>query len=179
VRASTCARQFGLQQCREAWVLWIDADEQPDERMVAALARLATPAAVPEAGFSLERRTYFLGRPIRFCGWRGETVLRVFRREQARFDDAPVHERVLVEGPVGRLDAALEHHSYADWDDCVGKLVRYARAGAEKARGAARRAAASAAALRSHVRPAARVPRRLPRPAAVRARSDAGLPEVR
>lgn len=131
-------RQFALAQCREAWVLWIDADERLDPAVVDALGRLAGPPAPPEDGFALERRSYFLGRRIRFCGWRGESVLRVFRRERARFDDAPVHERALVEGRLGRLPGALEHHSYATWDDCARKLVSYAHAGAEKARRAGR-----------------------------------------
>ena len=133
-------RQLALAQCREPWVLWIDADERLDGTAVTALGRLAGPAAVKEAGFALDRRTHFLGRRIRFCGWRGETVVRVFRRECARFDDAPVHERVFVEGSIGRLAGVLEHHSYAGWDDCVGKLVRYAHAGARKARQAGRSA---------------------------------------
>ena len=131
-------RQFALDQCREAWVLWIDADEWLDPAAVDALGRLAALPAPQENGFALERRTYFLGRRIHFCGWRGESVLRAFRRESARFDDAPVHERVLVEGRVGRLPGALEHRSYATWDDCVRKLTSYAHAGAEKARRAGR-----------------------------------------
>jgi hypothetical protein len=131
-------RQFALAQCREPWVLWIDADEWLDGTAVAAVARVAGRPATQEAGFALERRTYFLGRRIRFCGWRGESVLRLFRSASARFDDALVHERVLVAGRVGRLDGVLEHHSYADWDDCVRKLVRYAQAGAQKARRAGR-----------------------------------------
>ncbi len=145
-------RQFALAQCRESWVLWIDADECLDETAVTALERLAGLPVVQEGGFALERRTYFLGRRIRFCGWRGEAVVRVFRRASARFDDAPVHERVLVEGRIGRLAGVLEHHSYADWDDCVRKLTVYAQAGAQKARRAGRSAGALDVLLRPPLR---------------------------
>jgi len=145
-------RQFALAQCREEWVLWIDADEWLDPAAVEALGRLAALSPPAENGFTLERRTYFLGRRIRFCGWRGERVLRLFRRASARFDDAPVHERVLVEGRVGSLPGALEHHSYATWDDCVRKLTAYAHAGAEKARRAGRRAGALDVLLRPPLR---------------------------
>jgi hypothetical protein len=139
-------RRFALAQCREPWVLWLDADERLDERAVAEVRRVtggrpASEGCPPEAdGFALERRTFFLGRRIRFCGWRGETVLRLFRRERASFDDAPVHERVRVEGQLGRLGGAIEHHSYATWEACVRKLSEYARAGAERARRAGRSA---------------------------------------
>jgi len=131
-------RAFALARCGEPWVLWIDADERLDAAAVAALRRVTAAPGPAESGFTLARRSWFLGRRIRFCGWRGETVLRVFRRERARFDDAPVHERVRVEGGIGRLAGTLEHHSYATWDDCVRKLTEYAHAGAGKARRAGR-----------------------------------------
>lgn len=131
-------RQFALAQCREPWVLWIDADERLDARALVSL-RQAVESGRAEGG-RLLRRTWFLGRPIRHCGWSGERVLRLFRREAARFDDAPVHERVLVQGSIIDLDGTLDHHSYATWDDCRDKLVRYAAAGAERARRSGRRA---------------------------------------
>jgi len=131
-------RRFALAQCREPWVLWIDADETPAEGAATAIAAvLAAPSA---EGYRLERVTWFLGRRIRWCGWRGERVLRLFRRDAASFDDRPVHETVRVEGMVADLDARLEHHSYETWPDCVGKMTRYASAGAERARRAGRRA---------------------------------------
>jgi len=131
-------RRFALAQCREPWVLWIDADETlaPD-----AAARLAAAVAAPDAaGWRLERATWFLGRRIRWCGWRGERVLRLFRREAAAFDDQPVHETVRVEGTIRDLALRIEHHSYDTWRDCVDKMTRYAAAGTERARRAGRRA---------------------------------------
>jgi glycosyltransferase involved in cell wall biosynthesis len=130
-------RAFALAQAREPWVLWIDADEWPDERLIAAIGDAI---AGGESGFRVLRRTWFLGRPIRYCGWQGERILRLFRREHARFDDALVHEQVRVDGAIGTLEGTLEHHSYAAWGDCRDKLFRYAAAGAETARRAGRSA---------------------------------------
>jgi (heptosyl)LPS beta-1,4-glucosyltransferase len=139
-------RQFALEQCTRPWVLWIDADEWPDPRLIDALtARLGgAPGGEPAAsGFRIARHTWFLGRRIRFCGWQGESVVRLFRRERASFDDAPVHERVRVEGPgPGRLKGVIEHYSYRTIADCTAKCVRYAAAGADKAFARGRRAGA-------------------------------------
>jgi (heptosyl)LPS beta-1,4-glucosyltransferase len=132
-------RQYALEQCREPWVLWLDADEWLDSAAWAALERAV--AGVPrESGFTLTRRSWFLGRRIRFCGWQGERILRVFRRERAGFDDAAVHERVQVEGAIGRLEGTIEHHSYETWEDCARKLRAYAHAGALPGSRGARRA---------------------------------------
>jgi len=133
-------RQFGLERCREEWVLWLDADELLDLEAIESLRWAVESAGV--AGYRWLRRTWFLGRPILHCGWSGERVLRLFRRDAARFDDAPVHERVWVQGPVRDLRGVIEHRSYESWADCRDKLWRYAAAGAEQARRRGRRASA-------------------------------------
>lgn len=147
-------RQFALGLCTRPWVLWIDADERLDDRALAALTRMVAddPRAERNASGSFERRTWFLGRQIRWCGWRGERVTRLFPREAARFDDAPVHERVHLNGPVTPLVGVLEHHSYENWEACRTKLVKYAAAAAE----ARRRAGRSAGILDVAFRPLAR-----------------------
>jgi len=144
-------RRFALAQCSEPWVLWIDADETLEGQAPARIAaQMNSPGA--ENGWRLRRRTWFLGRPIRFCGWQGERVLRLFRREAAAFDDAPVHERVRVAGAIGDLDVTLEHRSYETWDDCRAKMIRYARAGAERMRREGRGASLSDLVVRPPLR---------------------------
>lgn len=133
-------RAFALAQCTEPWVLWLDADERLDAAAVDALRR-AVAAPGDATQFRLARATWFLGRRIRFCGWQAETLVRLFRRDRARFDDAEVHEQVAVEGPSGgTLAGTIEHRSYRTFADCTDKCVRYARAGAEKAFRRGRRA---------------------------------------
>ena len=143
-------RRFALERCTQPWVLWLDADERLDAAAVAAITRaVKSPEA---AGYRLRRRGWFLSRPIRFCGWGGETVLRLFRRERARFNDAPVHEQVMLEGRTLLLEGRIEHLSYESWEDCRDKLVRYAAAGAESARRAGRTAGVLDVVLRPPLR---------------------------
>ncbi len=133
-------RQFALRRCSQPWVLWLDADERLDGE---ALESLAEAVRSPRAGgYRIRRQGYFLGKRIRFCGWRNERVLRFFRREGARFNDKPVHESVVIPGPEGRLAGAIHHHSYERWVDCRDKLLRYAEASARRAHEGGRRASA-------------------------------------
>jgi (heptosyl)LPS beta-1,4-glucosyltransferase len=145
-------RQFALAQCTQDWVLWVDADERLDGAAEAAVRR-AVQAGGAFTHHRLGRAGWFLGRRIRWCGWRNERLVRLFRRDAAAFDDAPVHEAVRVrgEGP-GDLEGVLEHHSYRTWDDCRTKLVRYAEANADKAWRSGRRAGALDVALRPPLR---------------------------
>ena len=143
-------RRFGLEQCRERWVLWLDADERLDAAAVQAVRDASRSES--HAGYRIARRTWFLGRPIQHCGWGGERVLRLFRRDAASFADAAVHERVTIRGAVGELAGTIEHRSYERWSECRDKLFRYAAAGAEQARRRGRRAGPLDALLRPPLR---------------------------
>jgi glycosyltransferase involved in cell wall biosynthesis len=131
-------RQFALERCTQPWVLWLDADERLDERALAAL-RAAVAAGGADA-YRIRRVGYFLGRRVRFSGWQNDRVLRLFRREAARFNDKPIHESAVVQGVERRLEGAIHHHTYENWQECVGKLASYAEAGAQRARAQGRRA---------------------------------------
>ncbi len=143
-------RRFALAQAREPWVLWLDADERLDANAIEAIRAAVTRGEA--AGYRFARATWFLGRRIRHCGWQGERVLRLFRREAAAFDETQVHEQVRIAGPVADLPGTIEHRSYERWDDCRDKLLRYAAAGAEQARRAGRHASAADLVLRPPLR---------------------------
>ena len=134
-------RAFALAQCTQDWVLWLDADERLDGAAAASVRRVAGAEDAAATHYRLARATWFLGRRIHFCGWQGESIVRLFRRENARFDAAAVHETVHVTGAgPGRLAGEIEHHSYRTFADCTAKCVRYATAGAQQAYARGRRA---------------------------------------
>lgn len=146
-------RAFALSRCSQPWVLWLDADERLDADAVAAVRRAVSATTDQTPQYAIARATWFLGRRIRFCGWQGERIVRLFRRDRARFDQAEVHEQVHVDGPPpASLAGVLEHHSYRTFEDCVAKCVRYASAGAAKAERRGRRAGALDVLLRPPLR---------------------------
>ena len=129
-------RQFALERCTQDWVLWIDADERPSPATREVLGRAISGAGGGPCVLHALRTSWFLGRRIRHCGWSDEWIPRFFTHAGARFDAAPVHERLLLDGAraLPRDPAfTIEHHSYPDWETCVAKMVRYARANAAKA----------------------------------------------
>ena len=58
-------------------------------------------------------------------------MLRLFRRNRARFSDDLVHERVICEGEVARLKAPLMHHPVLRLEDALSRMDRYSTARAE------------------------------------------------
>jgi glycosyltransferase involved in cell wall biosynthesis len=124
-----------LALARGDWVLSIDADEMVTDELageISAVIRREDPGA-PVAWW-LERRSRWCGRVVRFGDWRRDRVLRLFRRESARFSDDQVHERVLCQGPQGRLVGWLWHDTVDTPADGIEKALRYARLGAARLR---------------------------------------------
>jgi glycosyltransferase involved in cell wall biosynthesis len=132
-------KNWGLEQVTHSWVLILDADERvPPE--LAEEVRAALRDDRRAAGYWIRRRSTFLGREIRGCGWQGDRVLRLFDRRRGRYEDRRVHEEVRVDGEVRTLSNRLVHHSCRDLSDWVAKTERYAKLGAEEARRRGRRA---------------------------------------
>jgi len=121
-------KNFALSLATGDWVLSIDADERVTPELAAAI-RVAL-AADSADGFELPRRSSFCGRQMRHSGWYPDYVLRLFRRGKAHFDDALVHERVICDGVVKRLDAALIHHPVLRLEDALARMDRYSTASA-------------------------------------------------
>jgi glycosyltransferase involved in cell wall biosynthesis len=136
-----------LAQASGDWVLSLDADEWIEPALAAEIeAVIARPDAAD--GYEIPRRSRFCGKIVRHGDWRGDRVLRLFRRGHGRFSDDRVHERVIVEGRVGRLASALEHDSIKDPADAADKIDRYATAAAEELAAEGRTSSAAKAAFR-------------------------------
>lgn len=122
-------KNFALAQAQGDWILSIDADERvtPDLRDEI----LGVIAGGGKAGYEMPRLSTFCGRQMRHSGWYPDYVLRLFRRSAGAFTDDLVHERVICEGPVGRLAKPLLHHPVHRLEDALSRMDRYSTAGAD------------------------------------------------
>ncbi|MBZ5698922.1 MAG: glycosyltransferase family 2 protein [Acidobacteriia bacterium] len=90
------------------WLLSIDCDEELDLELRSSM--LAWKPRVPDKnGYAFPRMTNYLGGWIRHSGWYPDYKLLLYRREKGKFVGA-LHERVHVEGPVGRLNGHVLHY---------------------------------------------------------------------
>lgn len=120
-------KQFALEQCTQPWAVNIDADERLDPDLRLALPGLLD--APPEvAGWRLTRRPYLLGFGYSPSGAHEGRMLRLVRRERARYNTSLlVHEAILVDGEVRTAPrGALLHFRLFPIDEQVVKEARYA-----------------------------------------------------
>jgi hypothetical protein len=119
-------------------VLCLDADERVSLPLAASIKDAFARGVPAPAAFTLARRNRFLGRWLAHGEGYPDWTTRLFDRRRARWSDDPVHERVIADGPVGRLDGDLLHASAESLERYVAKQNRYTTLQAEAlhARGA-------------------------------------------
>ncbi len=129
-------RQWALEQLvfTTPWVMFVDADEEVPEALWANI-RHAIASASPCHGYLALKEFHFLRRRFRFGGFSHQGMLLV-RRGHARFErlmedaddglDMEVHERVIVDGPVGCLATPLVHRDFKGLDAYRERHRKYA-----------------------------------------------------
>lgn len=107
------------------WVLSVHADEKLSEELVASLA--AAGLDDPLIAYTVDRHNLFLGKDVRRGGWGRDYPVRLYNRRSCRFNDAPVHENLLL--PAGakrvRLKGPLWHQAVTDVDQFLRRISYY------------------------------------------------------
>ena len=122
-------KQRALDKATGDWVLSIDADE-----IVTAELRAEIEQALQQNkfhGYEIPRLSSYCGRQMRHGGWWPDYVLRLFRRNAGHFSDAVVHEKIIVEGKVGRLISPFLHDTAVNLEEILRKMNSYSSLGAQ------------------------------------------------
>ena len=143
---------FGMQKNRALaaatgeWVFSIDADERVTPELRASIETvLSNPDCI---AYEISRISSYCGRFMRHSGWYPDHIVRLFRRNSARFTDDLVHERLIVEGKIGRLEGELLHYAFDDLEEVLRKVNQYSSAGAAMMQKKGRHASLTGAVLR-------------------------------
>jgi len=118
-------RNFASQKASQPWLLGLDADEvvspQLRDEIIAVFSRAET-NSIP-AAYSFPRCTLFCGRWIRHGDWYPDRKVRLWRNGHAHWSNALLHEKLVVEGAVERLQADLLHYSMDNFDHFMRKNI--------------------------------------------------------
>ena len=114
------------------WVLSLDADERLTPALKSEILTAIHHSAHVDC-FAIPRLSWYCGRFIRHSGWSPDYVDRLFKRGTARFSDDLVHERLVPNGQVAKLENPMLHYSFMNYSQVLQKLDRYSTASAEQA----------------------------------------------
>jgi glycosyltransferase involved in cell wall biosynthesis len=122
-------KNFAMSQTVSDWVLNVDADEVITPELRAEIVREIT-SNKPAAGYAVARKTFYMGRWIRFGGWYPNYVTRLVRKSGASWTEPNVHEQLVPNGELRYLKNPMLHYTFSDIADQVRTNMRYARQGA-------------------------------------------------
>ena len=121
-------RNFALEYVDTDWILYLDADERLDEKLILEIK------AVLESGttamYSFIRQNSAFGRDFKYGVLAPDSVIRLFPKDKVRWQDK-VHERPVGVLPVITLNGYLKHYTYRTFEQYVQKMNQYSSIGAQ------------------------------------------------
>lgn len=120
-------RNFAISCAKHNWILFLDADE----RFTPALKDevIATVQAKnPKSAYFFYRTFMFQDQELHYSGWQTDKIFRLFQKDKAHYTTVRlVHEKLLVNGPIGKLKHKLIHYSYTSYQSYKDKMVSYGK----------------------------------------------------
>lgn len=111
------------------WILSIDADEiVPTELKNEMLLAVKCDSYV---AYQIPLQNHFLNRQIKYC-FKKDLHIRLAKKGFCKFSDEIVHEKIIINGRIGRLQEKLNHFSYANLEELIDKINSYSTLGSLK-----------------------------------------------
>lgn len=123
-------KQRALTLATQEWVLSIDADE----RVTPELRReiLENISNTSFDAFSIPFRSEYCGKVIRFGDWRNDRQEVLFRRTKAQFVSLLVHERIDIQGRIGKFHSFIHHLAFRNLEMVLKKMNEYSSMSAKQ-----------------------------------------------
>lgn len=123
-------KQRALALATQDWVLTLDADER------------VTPALQHEILYNLSKTAFdafeipflseYCGKIIRFGDWGNDSQVALFKRDKGRFVSLLIHERIEIEGKIGKLKQPIHHLAFRDLNMVLHKMNDYSSMSAKQ-----------------------------------------------
>lgn len=125
-------KNHALDLCTMEWVLFLDADEVPDEALKHSIKAIIHNSK-NESEIYYAKFTNHLGiYTLKFGGWGNVFRERLFKRCSARYSDDKVHEFLTYKGKAGILVGKINHYTYKSIHHHIVKINKYSDMMAEK-----------------------------------------------
>jgi len=123
---SASQKNWAIPQAKHEWILLLDADERVTPELKKEVLEILK-SETNYRGFWIKRQNYFMGKRVCFSGWQGDKVIRLFKRDECRYEDKHVHAEIINEGKIGVLKSKLIHNTFKSKESYLQKLERYAK----------------------------------------------------
>lgn len=120
-------KQMAIDNCSSDWILQLDADEVVTPELSTEISKILQkhPNDIPNNGFWINRKNYFLGRFLTKGGIYPDPTIRFYKKNMGKLPCKNVHEQAEVVGSVGHLQSDLLHFSDPTFSRYLIRQDRY------------------------------------------------------
>jgi glycosyltransferase involved in cell wall biosynthesis len=122
--------QYAADLTIQDWIMFVDADEEIPPELAEEIRTELNGKGKDLDGYFAYRRTYYLGRWIRYGGWYPDGEIRLYRRGKGRWEGG-LHAKLAVAGKIGTLKNQYLHYTYRDISDQIQTIDRYSKTATE------------------------------------------------
>lgn len=122
-------RNFGIDKAQGDWICFFDADDRVSPELREEI--LNTLKNPEYNAYQIYQKSNYLGKWIRYCGWYS-AVMKLLKKNKARFTDDKAVEKPIVEGNIGYLKNPVFHLGYPDISTHMRKISLYSKYEAEQ-----------------------------------------------
>ena len=123
---SASQKNWAIPQAKNEWILLLDADERVTPELKKEVISIIN-SNTEYSGFWIKRQNYFMGKKVCFSGWQGDKVIRLFKRDECKYEDKHVHAEIISSGKISILKNKLTHNTFISKQAYLNKIERYAK----------------------------------------------------
>lgn len=120
---------FGQEQCRNDWILNLDADEEISPELAQEIQELFRNGSPAPTAYTLPILPWYNFQERGHPWTAHHHPIRLYRRSQGGFNPSLVHDTVeMLSGPIGHLRGMIRHRSFRSLHHHVAKVNFYSSA---------------------------------------------------
>ena len=125
-------KSWAVAQAKFDCILSLDADEQLSDKLKQSI--LEQKKEWKADGYSFNRRTKYISKWIRYCGWYPDSKLRLWDRRKGNWSGINLHESVKMQenARVKQLDGDLLHYSYYSIQQHLDQINKFSEIAAHE-----------------------------------------------
>lgn len=123
-------KKRALEKCHSEWVLSLDADEVVSPLLANEIKCIIEQGSHAVA-FEIPRVSSYCQKFLHYGDWRGDYCVRLFKRQLGAFKEIPIHEQLIINGKINRLQGKLYHYSFPDLETVLLKMNEYSSLSAQ------------------------------------------------
>lgn len=129
-------RQIAQSYVSSDYVLWLDADERVTPDLKKDILD-AIEKNEPNTAYKINRLSDAFGKVIKHSGWSPDWVVRLYKVDEAAYNDSLVHEKVVCSSSVSikPLKGRLLHFTYDNLHHYLNKTTSYLKAWTDEREG--------------------------------------------